>query len=390
MTWIISILLALILAFLALEQRRALRERKHLRHIVYVNGIRGKSTVTRLIDAGLRAGGYKVFCKTTGTVPMTIGTDNIARPLHRRGRANIKEQLQILHQASLEGAEILVLECMAVDPQLQWVTQHKMLRSDIGVITNVRLDHTAEMGETLEQICNSLSGTIPEGGHLFTADEAFFSQLRANSAALGTTAELVLPTGKEPAIDFPENLALALAVCRHLGVSEEAALSGMQRYQPDPYALSLHRLPGGGIFVNGMSINDPQSTQLVYERLAGEFGWSSKDLTLLINNRPDRGYRTEHMMLVAKALRPREVWLLGASQRPTARKLHRDLPEAVIRPFVRAADVPLQSLPEGSVIFSVGNVAGPGHDIMHRIREEGEEYVSGHRSVWGCHQSDLL
>lgn len=390
MTWIISILFALILAFLALEQRRALHDRRRLKHIVYVNGIRGKSTVTRLIDAGLRSGGYKVFCKTTGTVPMTIGVDNIARPLHRRGRANIKEQLQILHQAALADAEILVLECMAVDPKLQWVTQHKMLRADIGVITNVRLDHTAEMGETLEQICNSLSGTIPEGGHLFTADRNFFPQLRTNSAALGSTAELALPTGNEPAIDFPENLALALAVCRHLGVAEEAALSGMERYQPDPYALSLHHLPGGGIFVNGMSINDPQSTQLVFERLCAEFGWTSGDLTLLINNRPDRGYRTEHMLLVAKALQPREVWLLGASQLTAARKLRRDLPQAAVRSFARAADVPLQPLPAGKVIFAVGNVAGPGHDIMHRIREEGEDYVSGYRSGRRGHQSDLL
>lgn len=390
MTWIIAGLFMLILAALALEQRRALKDRRQLKHVVYVNGIRGKSTVTRLIDAGLRAGGWTVFCKTTGTVPMTIGVDNVARPLHRRGRANIKEQLQILHQAAREGADVLVLECMAVDPRLQWVTQHKMLRSDIGVITNVRLDHTAEMGETLAEICDSLSNTIPEGGCLFTADRNFFPQLCKNSAAIGCRAELALPTGTEPALDFPENMALALAVCRHLGVAEETALSGMKLYQPDPYALSLHRMPGGGIFINGMSINDPQSTQLVFHRLLAQFGWSPEALILLVNNRPDRGYRTEHMMLVAKALQPREVWLLGASQLTTARKLQRDIPQAVIRRFSRASDVPLQHLPAGKVVFAVGNVAGPGHEIMHQVREEGEVYVSGHCSGGSCHQSDLL
>ena len=59
MTWIITGLLGVILAYLALEQRRALRSRKQLQHVIHVNGIRGKSTVTRLIDAGLRAGGGK-------------------------------------------------------------------------------------------------------------------------------------------------------------------------------------------------------------------------------------------------------------------------------------------------------------------------------------------
>ena len=109
MTVLVAGLLAVILAGLALEQRRALRDRAKLTHVVYVNGIRGKSTVTRLIDAGLRAGGWKVFCKTTGTVPMTIGVDGVARPLVRRGRANISEQLRTLHQAAEEGAQVLVL-----------------------------------------------------------------------------------------------------------------------------------------------------------------------------------------------------------------------------------------------------------------------------------------
>ena len=373
MTWMIAALLGLILAYLALEQRRALRDRAKLTHVVHVNGIRGKSTVTRLIDAGLRAGGWKVFCKTTGTVPMTIGVDNTARPLRRRGRANISEQLRILHRAAEEGSQVLVIECMAVDPALQRVAQHWMLRADIGVITNVRLDHTAEMGQTLDEICDSLSNTIPAGGVLFTADETFFPQLTQNSRPLGCRVELALPRGSEPDLDFPENLALALAVCRELGVEEETALEGMRHYQPDPYALSVHRLSGGGIFVNGMSINDPQSTRLVYRRLARRFGWDSEELTLLINNRPDRGYRTEHMVLVAQTLRPARIWLLGASQLTTARAIQKDLPQAEIQRFARAEELPLAQVQ--GVVFAVGNVAGPGHAVMKRVQEEGGPYV---------------
>ena len=375
MAVIVAVLLGVILALLALEQRRALKDRAKLAHVVHVNGIRGKSTVTRLIDAGLRAGGWKVFCKTTGTVPMTIGVDNVARPLIRRGRANIREQLDILHRAAREGAQVLVLECMAVDPALQNVAQHRMVRGDVGVITNVRLDHTEEMGETLEEICDSLSNTIPRNGYLFTADPDFYPQLRRNAEAIGCQAELALPDGSLPDFDFPENLALALAVCRHLGVEESTALEGMLHYQRDPYALSLHRLPGGGIFVNGMSINDPQSTQLVFRRLAERFGWQGRDLTLLINNRPDRGYRTEHMVMVAGALQPARVWLLGASQVTTARAVRRRVPQADIRRFSWAEQLPLAEVPAGQVVFAVGNVAGPGHQVMKRVREEAEEYV---------------
>lgn len=369
-------LLAVILCYLALEQRRVLKDRAKLRHVVHVNGIRGKSTTTRLIDAGLRAGGWKVFCKTTGTVPMTIGVDNVARPLFRRGRANINEQLRILHRAAQEDAEILVLECMAVDPKLQNVAQHRMVRGDVGVITNVRLDHTAEMGETLEEICDSLSNTIPKDGVLFTADERFAPRLRRNGEKLGCETVLALPDGTEPDFDFPENVALALAVCQRLGVAREKALEGMLHYQRDPYALSIHRLPGGCIFINGMSINDPQSTEMVCRRVMEKYGWQERELLLVINNRPDRGYRTEHMAMVARALAPRRVWLLGASQATVSRRIRRDVPGVEIVGFRRAEELPFGELNEKTVVFAVGNVAGPGHELMKRIREEAVEDVS--------------
>ena len=59
------------------ESGAAPRSRAALRHVVHVNGTRGKSTVCRLIEAGLRAGGVRVFCKTTGTDPMTINVAGV-------------------------------------------------------------------------------------------------------------------------------------------------------------------------------------------------------------------------------------------------------------------------------------------------------------------------
>ena len=375
MTALITGAFFLLLAYLVMERRQALRDRASLSHVIHVNGIRGKSTVTRLIEAGLRAGGWRVFCKTTGTVPMTIDVDGVERPIHRRGKANIKEQLGILHQAARQQAQVLVIECMAVDPMLQHVAQHEMLRADVGVITNVRLDHTAEMGETLEEICDSLSNMIPEQGSLFTADQTFYPQLTRNAQKLGTQTHLALPTGEEPEFDFPENLALALAVCRHLGVEEETALSGMLHYQRDPYALSLHRLPGGGVFINGMSINDPQSTQLVFQRLVNKYGWDRDKLILLINNRHDRGYRTQHMMMVAKILQPRRVWLLGAAQMTVEHSIRRSVPGVEVLRFRQAQQLPLEETGAEDVVFAVGNLAGPGHKVMERVRKEGTDYV---------------
>lgn len=360
---------------LLLEHFRSKKARLKLKHVIYVNGIRGKSTVTRLIDAGLRAGGWKVYGKTTGTIPMVIGIDNIPSPLFRPGRANIKEQLHVLHQAARQGAEILVIECMAVDPALQILSQRRMLHSDIGVITNVRLDHTAEMGSSLEEICDSLSGTIPEGGVLFTADSAFFPQLQRNAHALRCNVHLAIPDTALPAFDFPENICLALAVCEYLGVPRSQALEGMLHYHPDPYVLSVYQLPTGSIFVNALSVNDPQSTLQVYHHVCSKLTQPPLHLILLINNRSDRGYRTDHMMMVASALAPDEVWLIGTAPFSVHQRLSKLLNNTPVHYFSSPESIPFQDIRPDCLIFAAGNVAGPGKELMELIRKVGTSLV---------------
>lgn len=376
MRQLVLLLFGATLAFLFLEARFADRHRRQLEHVVYVNGTRGKSSVTRLIDAGLRASGKRVFCKTTGTLPMTIDVQNEEREIIRRGKANIKEQLMILRKAAEQGAQLLVAECMAVSPVLQHSSQHRMLRADIGVLTNVRLDHTEEMGHSLEEICDALCSTIPKGGVLFTAEQRYFSRIEGHARALGATAILVSP-GEEryTDIDFAENVSLALAVCEHLGVEKEAALLAMQQYKRDPYALSLHRFSGGALFINALSVNDPQSSCLVYENVLHRLNIQPKRLILLLNNRPDRGYRTEHMLLLTRLLQPQSIWLLGASQRVVRRRLRQDGFADIVL-FSSACAINFSDLSAGTVVFAAGNLADEGSRLVERIKKEGTPYVS--------------
>lgn len=378
-----AVVLILTIAFFGMlvqENRRALRDRRRLKHVVYVNGTRGKSSVTRLIDAGLRAGGLRCFCKTTGTLPMTINTAGQEQLLHRRGCANIREQLAILNRAAQEGAEILVLECMAVDPVLQAVSQHRMVHADIGVLTNVRLDHTDVMGGTIPEIAQALSNTIPKGGVLFTAERACFEQLARNARALGTQAvqalpETAFPDGEEGLPDFPENIALALAVCSHLGVDRETALQGMAGYRRDPYALSAYCLPGGAVFVNGMSANDPQSTVMTYESAASSLGFAGKHVILLLNSRRDRPERTAQLAGLVSAIAPAQVWLIGPGSRLLEGRLAREGSAVPQRRFDGRTPLPLDGLDEGMVLFAAGNIAGPGKELMELVKKEGTPVV---------------
>ena len=50
---------------------------------VHVNGIRGKSTVTRLIAGVLREAGYRTVAKTTGSEAVTIDLDGNDIPIPR-------------------------------------------------------------------------------------------------------------------------------------------------------------------------------------------------------------------------------------------------------------------------------------------------------------------
>ena len=59
----------LYLGYLFLEKYLIVKYRKKFKYVIHVNGIRGKSTTSRLIDAGLRDSGFKVFTKITGYFP---------------------------------------------------------------------------------------------------------------------------------------------------------------------------------------------------------------------------------------------------------------------------------------------------------------------------------
>ena len=364
----------LYIAFLLREAYAVHTARKVIGHVVHVNGTRGKSTVSRLIEAGLRAGDLRVFCKTTGTDPMTIDVNGYEEPILRRGKANIKEQIAILRRAASQDAQVLVVECMAITPEFQRASQHDILRADIGVITNVRRDHMDVMGDTLPQITEALCHTVPRCGTLLTAETAMAARLKAAAEKNGSRFVCAETRGDEGTLDFPENVALALAVCEELGVQRETALAGMQCFSRDPYALSLYRL-GKAIFIGGLSINDIQSICMVWEKLCVEHEWQGKRLTLLINNRGDRASRTEDMLRVCTALCPAEVWLMGASRGYMKRGLKRKLPEVAVRELAGAVEIEVGSLQEDQVIFAIGNIAGDGRGLMDYVRREGSALV---------------
>lgn len=167
-----------------IEQRRHFSNLEHIPTRVLVNGIRGKSSITRLCAGALRGGGLTTVAKTTGTAARFIHPDATEEPVYRKfGIANVVEQIGIVRRAAAYHPDALVIECMAVMPALQEINQSKLIRSTIGVLCNVREDHLAEMGPTLDDVARSLSRSMPEGGICVTAEQDRFHLLQEEADA---------------------------------------------------------------------------------------------------------------------------------------------------------------------------------------------------------------
>lgn len=271
---------------------------------IHVNGTRGKSSVTRLIGSALSESGIKTITKVTGTFPRLILDDGTETEIFRKAGANIIEQLSIVKLASERKAQAIVMECMALEPQYQEITETKMIHATVGIITNVRLDHVEIMGYTLPEITSALSKTIPAGQHLFTSEKEMYPLLKKaadkkKAVIHYSDADKITEDDMNgfDYIEHKENVALALDVCRHLGISKESALKGMYKAIPDAGVLNIHKieLENKKInFYNAFAANDPQSTLMIMNRLQAENRFTGTKIVLL-NTRPDRIDRAKQL-----------------------------------------------------------------------------------------------
>ncbi|HHH29396.1 MAG TPA: poly-gamma-glutamate synthase PgsB, partial [Polyangiaceae bacterium] len=269
----IEVLVGLTSALAALGAAELAVHRRRLRSIpirVHVNGTRGKSSVTRLIAAGLREGGIRTCAKTTGTLARMILPDGTELPIYRPTGPNIIEQRRIVALAAAHDADALVIECMALQPQLQSLCELELIQSTHGVVTNARPDHLEVMGPKPRDVARALAGTTPVRGKLFLAAEEHRDVFE--HAARDRRSEIVVtePCDEASALvgfsytEHPSNVGVALAVCEELGVARDTALEGMWKAKPDPGAMTERQVEFFGrpiTFINGFAANDPVSTR---------------------------------------------------------------------------------------------------------------------------------
>tara|TARA_B110000014_G_C20107726_1_gene582845 strand:+ start:765 stop:1928 length:1164 start_codon:yes stop_codon:yes gene_type:complete len=350
---------------------------------IHVNGSRGKSSVVRLIASGLRAGGLKTVGKTTGTSPRIIDENGNDKYIHRLRSASIGEQISLIRRFSKLNPDALVIECMAVHPQYQWISEHKIVKSTIGVLTNVRPDHLDEMGISIDQITKSMGNTIPFNGVMVTSENkqtAILKEISKNRQSDFYTSDSEELTNDEISnfkyLEHKENINLAIKVCKLCGVDRKTALKGMENCTPDPGALTVWKIKNQNRkfeFINAFAANDPESTlktwDMVNERL------NRNKFAIFLNTRLDRQYRTVQLIdLIFRKLKPEVLVLRGENFPSELKKMSDKNKNIVIHKFPYSINQEelikfMGKNLDGFVVLGIGNIVGWGEMLMKKLKE---------------------
>ena len=382
--------LSLFVLFVAgvIEQRRHFRNLHSIPVRVMVNGIRGKSSITRLCAGALRGGGLRVVAKTTGTAARYIWPDGTEEPVYRKfGIANVVEQIGIVQRAAAEDPSALVIECMAVQPALQEINQEKLIRSNIGVVCNVREDHLEEMGPTLDDVARSLSRGMPENGVCVTAEKDRYHILEEEASKIDCRLVYADPddvTDEEMEnfeyFTFKENVAISLAVAREVGIGREAALEGMWEAGPDPGVLKVTRYEVGGKVLrlaNIFAANDPNSTVMNFQRLF-EAGAIRPPVYVVINCRPDRVERNRQMGGIVAQFGAEKVFVVGHPARSAIAAVPGSFGGKIVdlggldRGPGWLVDRIVEEIEEDEAsLVAIGNIHGQGEAILEHLEKLG-------------------
>jgi poly-gamma-glutamate synthase PgsB/CapB len=265
------------------------------------------------------------------------------------------------------GADAVVVECMAIHPEMIWASETHMVRATTAVLTNARPDHFEDVGSDPDAMAAALRWVTPTGGRLVAAVEAATADLRDWARRRGAELIVVDTAGLEP---LAEDRALAAAVCSAHGVAPQVAEPAMALTAGDPGLFFERTLMVAGKtvrFANAFACNDVDSFAMMWNEAK-----APPPPVVLLNARPDRPLRSRRFIEFIAAQRPApllfvtgDAYALHFAQRLTA--------GAVRRLRARTAGNALAELaaaaPAGGLIWGVGNFHGFGAAMVGALSE---------------------
>jgi poly-gamma-glutamate synthase PgsB/CapB len=320
-----------------------------------------------------------------------IMPDGREYPVFRPAKANIIEQVRIVDTAASYKADALIIECMALLPHLQWLSESKMVRATHGVITNARADHLDVMGPGETDVAWCLCGMMPLKGKLFTCERRHLGILKEAAADRGTEVVAVTEDEVEAIkaedmsgfqyVEHRENVALALKILMDIGMDRESAIKGMWTAAPDPGAMKDYKLGFFGrkmVFINGFAANDPESTGRLWHMSIDSYPDHDRRVAIF-NCRADRPDRSIQLAEACASWKPADSYvLMGTGTYIFAKKFASMGMDSAKLVFAEDQDVAevfetiVSLVGKQTLIIGMGNVAGIGLDLARYFANRGD------------------
>lgn len=309
----------LLLIFLVSEKHLHTKRLNKIPTRILVTGTRGKSSVARLVHAGL-VNNKKTVAKVTGSKAALLKPDGSEKLILRKGPANILEQLKVVKWAHREKADVLIMESMALRPELQRIESRLLTKPHITLLCNVRQDHLDVMGESETEITkNYFNNLYPSSQKIIS--KGLYNKLSLNfqeklfQPAHSQKAHVLLIKKSLPYIEHDENIEIAYAACEFLGIPGNDIIKSMKNTKPDPGASSIIQTKLSDkktTFVNLFAANDPESILKTWNFLTTKLDLKKNHNILIINTRKDRPHRTTQLAkLMEKEIQVNECFVIG-------------------------------------------------------------------------------
>ena len=366
--WLVIVLFILILCAGVYESTRLKRLSDKVELRILVNGTRGKSSTARMLIAALNGCGIRTFGKTTGSAARFIFPDLSEEPVPRKhGVRLVREHTILFDKAVRCNARAVVCECMAIREESQVLVGSRLVRPSITIITNARVDHVDQMGDTEESTAQVLCRCIGPSKDVYTADSNILSCLAGGNGVRihesGRLREELRPVLQR--FSFPvyeENLALVLDVCRDLGLDEEKVIDSVIDAVPD-FGMTGQTQARGHNIINGFASNDPKSARKLFD------GLDISDVTVIYNNRADREFRLPIFRDLLADLGISDAVMIGDNAGKCRRLFTRALGEGSVR------TVRLKDMTDGfwdscrKNIVCMGNIKGAGERMLEILQK---------------------
>lgn len=336
--------------------------------------------MVRLLASMLRADGRKVVAKTTGSEAKVILPNGSEREVVRRGNPSIIEQKKLIQQAASSNADVLVAEVMSIHPENHFTECHRILKPHILGITNIRNDHVDAMGDSETAVAEVLSLTVTKDAKVFLPLESSYKPM---TEAIHNQKGKMIPVSckypnRESPQEFQENIDLATAIASHLGVADQAIQNGIKDTRHDIGSYQIWKFPQTStrpVFfaVNAFATNDPESANLLFERIRKQIPVNVTDWIPILNMRWDRGDRT--LQWVKQFKNESEDWsriiVTGGHGRAFERKVQK---AKYVKPASPTTfmDGLCARLKQPAVFVGLGNLEGMGKTLVQHWCKVGE------------------